>query len=113
MKRIFLHKWLFPKIVKQGDKLPMGYGCSRWIPFHRGESIDGKRVYRWEQVAYPIPINLLVSLFYRALHFAIVGFEVTPMYTFGQMFEVIEQCPHCKKNLNDPPFKKSIVYKSQ
>lgn len=88
-----------PILVDEGAVIPKWYGCSAWIPYPMHNPPMNPVTLQWQKVFYPIPVNVLLALYYRAKFFLRIGCASQPRHWTSKIFHVYETCPDCGRDL--------------
>lgn len=91
-----------PVIMREGECVPWGYSSCRYVPKLFSYE-PGMEMYHWEQLAFPIPVSLALSIWYRIVYFIMRRWRVPPSMFTSKTFFVLTHCPHCKEPLREEP----------
>jgi ABC-type microcin C transport system permease subunit YejB len=89
-----------PYLVEEGARVRRFYSVARWVPFELAEAYE-ETTYTWKKIAYPIPVSLVLSAWYRLVYLVQKDARVPPQMYVNKVFHVLNSCPHCKESLRN------------
>jgi len=89
-----------PIVIEEGTTMPRFYSCARYLPLRLSETQDSE-THEWKQIAYPIPVSLVLAVWYRLVWFVLRDCRVLPQYYTSKVFRVMTHCPNCKAPFRD------------
>lgn len=92
-----------PIYIEEGAVTKKWYGYCRYVPTLSDVRYN-ESTWRWEKIAYPVPFNLVVSLWYWMVYMIWRGCRLPPQYYRNHYFQVFHRCPHCKEDLIERHF---------